>query len=335
MTRSKKYKPARIKKSGQHETRVTMTQKEIIIGVPDPSSKEGRLEFIRLLMEMHGTLRTKDLIKFYKQAGIPRSRRTLSNDLRLLVKEGRIKEKGKGIYYVEYRSFDSYEIDQFSDFFKTCQYYKRQDLPHPFETVHIFADQIPQGLSYNFKDIGEKVLARSIQNIMFSSYLMLAGDRHIPLAPSQLKGEVLIPDAQTESIWEEKGLKGKLLVTFCIDLEGLHNLLKLEEGKPLLSQALKETLPKYRTITEGVEKALNMILDDGCPATETIAKELRAGPTEKCANEIEFYLLPFVERVEIDDKSHYRLRPEYCNMLQGWRQLSKGEDPERVYRNML
>jgi hypothetical protein len=164
---------------------------------------------------------------------------------------------------------------------------------------------------------------------------MLDGDRHVPLAPSQLNGEVAIPDAQIEGIWEEKGFKGKLLVTFCIDFDRLHNLLKLEEGKPLLSQALKEIPQNYRTIAEGVEKALNIIIEDGCPSTEAIAKELRAGSTEKYANQIEFYLLPFVERIEIDDKSHYRLQPEYCNMLQGWRQLSKGEDPERVYSNML
>ena len=192
----------------------------------------------------------------------------------------------------------------------------------------------PKGLQLKFVDIGHEVLLRCVQNILFSSYLQIAGQGHIPIAPRQLSGDTEIPKQQLEMIWEDKAYKGKLLVAFIIDFQELHKYLETSDGRVWLETSLKKTPKDLRQTSKAIVKTLELIYKEGTINMSKLNSELkRTGIDTDVANKIMPYISPYIETDEIDH-TYYRINKQSLNIVRGLVEIESGEDPHKVFELM-
>jgi hypothetical protein len=300
----------------------------------DLKTREGRRELIDMLLRVYGELRTFELTNLLEQATVhKRTRTTLSGDLKWLISQDKAEKVHKGLYRSKHPPLfpqNIHERDELCKFAESCNYCVRQEMPrHPIGTTYILSKELrPKGWQHRFSDIGERVLARCVQNVLFSSYLRTAGQKHLPIAPCQLDGRAEIPDDWLERIWREKAFTGKILVAFAIDFQELHKWLKTTEGKNWLGTALKETPKEFRHISEGIVKALEFI-DKNSPvdANKVIHELENLGLSD-------VWILPYIESEEVEGRMQYRINAEGHNIMRGLTRIESGGDPAKTYRLM-
>ncbi|MCJ7630940.1 hypothetical protein MUP77_00870 [Candidatus Bathyarchaeota archaeon] len=313
--------------------------KDLYIG-KDVNTKKGRMELIRALFRVFGELRTCEVENLLEKARVRhKSRVTLSGDLKSLTEEGSIEKVHKGFYRNKHPAlFVPHEKDELFEFVKSCSYIVKEKTPkYPIGITYILSDKPrPKGLHYKFSDIGGKVLARCVQNILFSSYLRVAGQTHIPIVPCQLEGKAEIPEDWLEGIWREKAFKGKFLAAFLIDFQELRKWLKTEEGRNWLRDALQGTPKEFQRLASGIVKALEIIDKSGTSleANEVAAKLEQLGVSGGEVGQIMTWILPYIDSEEIEGRVKYRISKEALNVVRGLLEIERGRDPAHMYELM-
>ena len=300
----------------------------------DLKTKEGRRELINMLLTVYDELRTSELMNLLEQARVHnRTRTTLSGDLKWLINEDKAEKVHKGLYRSKHPPLfpqNIHERDELCEFVRSCNCCVRQEMPrHPIGTTYILSKEPrPKGWQHRFLDIGEKVLARCVQNVFFSSYLATAGQKHLPIAPSQLDGRADIPKDWLEKIWREKAFRGKLLVAFEINFQELHKWLKTKEGRDWLGTTLKEMPKEFQDISKGILKALEFIDENSPVDVIKVVHELEnLGLSD-------VWILPYVESEEVEGRVQYRINREGRNIMRGLTRIESGGNPAKIYRFM-
>lgn len=303
----------------------------------DIKTKKGREKLICLLLDLYGDLKTGVLIALLKNAGVHhRTRPTISKDLKSLIAQKKVECVKKGLYRSVRPLLQSHEKQELRHFVESCDNYLKLEEPkHPIGTTYVFSDTPrPKGLQLKFVDIGHEVLFRCVQNVLFSSYLQIAGQGHIPIAPRQLSGDTEIPKQQLERIWEDKAYKGKLLVAFIIDFQELHKYLETSDGRVWLETSLKKTPKDLRQTSKAIVKTLELIYNEGPINASKLNSELkRIGIDTDVANKIMPYILPYIETDEIDH-TYYRINKQSLNIVRGLVEIESREDPHKVFELM-
>ena len=312
--------------------------KELQIG-KDVNTKKGRMELTRALFSGFGELHTCDLENLLEKARMHhKSRVTLSGDIKSLIEEGSIEKVRKGLYRNKYPSlFLPHEKDELLEFVESCNNIVKEKTPkYPIGTTYLLSDKSrPKGLHQKFSDIGEKVLARCVQNVLFSSYLQIGGQKHIPIAPIQLSGNADIPIPQLDTIWRNKAYKGKLLVAFLFDFEELQQCLSTPEGITLLRASLKDTPEELRLTSKAIVNALELIYKEGPIEATIFSSELqKLSGGAATANAVMGYVLPYIDRAEVDGRIYYQINKESLNVVLGLVRIENGENPTRIFELM-
>lgn len=233
--------------------------------------------------------------------------------------------------------FLPHEIEAFSEYARSCKHFVREEAPkHPIGTTYLLSNELPpKGFHHKFSDIGERVLSRCVQNVLFSSYLRVAGQKHVPIAPSLLEGGTEIPEGMFEEVWEKKAFKKQLLVAFLIDFQKLHDWLKTKQGGRWLRDTLKEMPDEYKQIARGITKALTLIEENELIDVDPLINRLeKLGIADNIVSQIITWILPYVESEEIGGRIQYRISPKTYNVVRGLQKIENGENPIDVYEHM-
>lgn len=311
--------------------RVRIVNERLYVEVDGRNPTERRRKLIELLFNIFGKLKTREVCNYLQEAGIRRSRQTVTSDLNLLEKRGEIERVHKGLYKSKGLMLFSNPIEEeVNKLVRDCAFWSKQNVQEPAIVMYLLSTELrPRGFYYIFQDIAESVLARYIQCVMFSSYLRMAGQYHKPIAPCQLNSEVEIAEDEIDQILMEKGFKGKLVFIVSIDPQKIHRYLKTEEGRRWLREALKRIPHELELIAKGIEYVIELIIEKTRISSEEAIQELgKISIPSKIANDIINMWLPFYLKKgeESDEFVTEQIDLGIYNMWRRWNQLHRSRE---------